>query len=93
MKQDRRDMIKAGAERVRQRQAPKPKPEPKPVIKKPARTSGRWVRTGSVTLTIYDVSRQSLRAMVEKMIQEHAGEIEEPGRKVHVQLTEKVLRD
>jgi len=90
MKQDRRDMIKAGAERVRQRQAPKPKPEPKPVIKKPARTSGRWVRNGSVTLTCYGVTKETLAGIVREAIEAKAHEIEEgEDVKIHCQLTEK----
>lgn len=78
----RRDVIKASAQRLRH-----PKHSP---MRRPRRVSGRWSRTGSLTLTCYGVGKDSLAQLIREMIEARANEIEEgEGVKCHVQIGEK----
>ncbi|MBI3001325.1 MAG: hypothetical protein HYY46_23170 [Deltaproteobacteria bacterium] len=102
---NRRDLIRQSAERARSKrepmkargkrsngatEAPKPRPGTKPG---PKLRSSRWVRLPSHTLTVHDADLDSVKRIVEDAIREHAGDVNEPGKKIHVQLTPKVLRE
>ena len=95
MKQDRRDMIKASAERARQskqkpmKAEPKSKPgrvngEPKDA---PKRIRGRWQRTGSKTVTVYNISLADAYDLIRGALEANEDRNEPIGReKVHLQL-------
>jgi len=98
-REDRRQLIERSAKRLNAKarakrsngttNAPEPRPGTKPG---PKPKSSRWVRLPSHTLTVYDADLESVKRIVEDAIREHAGEVDEPGKKIHVQLTPKVLR-
>ena len=113
MKQDRRDMIKASAERARQSKrqpmkaepksrakrsngttvAPEPRQQTKPGPVKgepkdaPKRIRGRWQRTGSKTVTVYNISLADAYDLIRGALEANEDRNEPIGReKVHLQL-------
>lgn len=84
---DRVSLIKQSAERARLRTRRKP-------TRRPMRTSARWVRSGSATMTVYGASRGVLYNLIRQLIEEQGSAIDEGEHvKTHIQLFEKKRRD
>lgn len=84
-KESRRDMIKASAQQMKRKQAP---------VRRPGRTSARWVHSGSATMTVYGASKGVLYNLIRQLIEEQGSAIEEGEHvKTHIQLFEKKRRE
>lgn len=77
MNHDRRDLIRESAQRVRQSKS----------VPSRAQLKGRWRRTASKTLTLYNVSLSDAYGMIYRAFEEKSDRGEPIGRqKIHVQL-------